>query len=234
MRWVTITLYCVVSIIVFCLSTYFTINILLKKQENIVCPDVRGKTVDEARRIVEQHGLSLSILRYERRNDVPYNYITVQKPDATMRIRKGRTVSVIVSEGPHLILVPAVTGLSVRQAQEILASKRLKVGRIVSIPHAKPDRVIAQFPKSGESILEDKAVTLFAGIAPKTYFLMPEINDTNMSDLLDEMSMKNIKYKTSYVTTNRSLTQKILSSIPPKTVFHADEEIVIQITMGGL
>ena len=234
MKWLNIAVYCIVAIVIFCLFTYFTINILLKHQENIVCPDLRGKTVDEARRIVENQGLSLAILRYERRNDIPFNHITVQKPDANMNIRKGRTVSVIVSEGPKIIPVPSLTGLSLRQAEDILAAKRLKVGKIIYVPHSKPGRVVAQFPKGGESILEEKSVTLFAGIQQKTYFLMPEINDKNMSDILEEMTMKNIKYKTSYIAMNRNLAQKILTSIPPKTIFEADEEILIQINMGGL
>jgi len=99
MKLIKIVFYVVAPILVFGLSTYLTISLLLKFQQTTVCPDVRGKTVEDARELVKKQGLAFVVLRYERRNDVPYNHITVQKPDANISTKKGRVVYVIVSEG---------------------------------------------------------------------------------------------------------------------------------------
>jgi beta-lactam-binding protein with PASTA domain len=84
MKLIKIATCILAPVIVFGLSTYFTISLLLKFQQTTVCPDIRGKTVEDAREIVRNKGLTLAVLRYERRNDVPYNHITVQKPDANI------------------------------------------------------------------------------------------------------------------------------------------------------
>ena len=81
MKLLKILFYVVAPVLVFGLSTYLTISLLLKFQQTTVCPDVRGKTVEDARELLRKKDLALVVLRYERRNDVPYNHITVQKPE---------------------------------------------------------------------------------------------------------------------------------------------------------
>ena len=89
MKLIKIAICILAPIFVFGLSTYFTISLLLKFQQTTICPDIRGKTVEDARDLVRNKGLNLVVLRYERRNDVPYNHITVQKPDANISTKKG-------------------------------------------------------------------------------------------------------------------------------------------------
>lgn len=230
MKWIKGSLYCVVPIIMFFLSAYFTINVLLKTQKTIVCPDVRGKNVEEAKDLVESRGLKFIILRYERRNDVAYNHITVQKPEANIPTRKGRVVNVIVSEGPELVKVPVLTGQSLQVAEEILKEKNIEIEKTIYVPHANAGKVVAQIPKGGENILEAKGVILFIGNDQKTYFLMPDITETNLAELSEEMDMKQLKYKTVYLKGELSITgSAIKTSIPPGTIFKGADEILINV-----
>lgn len=234
MKWIKVSLYFAVPIIMFILSAYLTIDILLKKQENTICPDVRGKNVEEAKRLIESKGLTLSVLRYERRNDVPYNHITVQKPEANIPIRKGRIVNVLVSEGPELVQVPVLTDQLLEQAEEILNERHIEIEKTIHIPHAKTGRVIAQIPKGGENILEGKKVVLFIGSEKKTYYLMPDINNANVLQLIEEMDTKKIKYKTTIEKSGHITPgSKIKTSIPSKTIFNGEDEISININLGG-
>jgi serine/threonine-protein kinase len=232
MNWFKAFLYIVIFIFVFSFSAYLTINILLKRQINVICPDIRGKIVDDAKRLVENKGLSLSISRYERRNDVPYNHITVQRPEANISTRLGRTVMVIVSEGPELIPLPILEGKSLADAEGILKENNIEIEKTIYVPHPKAGKVVAQIPKG--DVIKGKGITLFVGVEEDQYFLMPDYKDMTPRDLAEEMAGKNIKHKVSYALEEQNSTKMtITTSVPPKMIFKNDGEIEIKVLSGG-
>jgi beta-lactam-binding protein with PASTA domain len=235
MTWKKGLFYSLLPFFVFFVSIYITIDILLKSGNNVVCPDVRGKTVEDAREMAQKKGLPLVVLRYENRSDVPYNHITVQKPEANISIRSGRIIHVIVSEGPKLTEVPNLTGRSLQEAEETLREKNLEVGKIIQIPHTREGKVIAQLPKGGEKTLERKEVILFVGLDKGKYFFLPDVKDLSLWDIQDEMDSKRIKYKiTSPPKIDKAAKEGSLRlSLPPHTIFKADDEVLIYINNGG-
>jgi beta-lactam-binding protein with PASTA domain len=235
MTWKKGLFYSLLPFFVFFVSIYITIDILLKSGNNVVCPDVRGKTVEDAREMAQKKGLPLVVLRYENRSDVPYNHITVQKPEANISIRSGRIIHVIVSEGPKLTEVPNLTGRSLQEAEETLREKNLEVGKIIQIPHTREGKVIAQLPKGGEKTLERKEVILFVGLDKGKYFFLPDVKDLSLWDIQDEMDSKRIKYKiTSPPKIDKAAKDGTLRlSLPPHTIFKADDEVLIYINSGG-
>jgi len=235
MTWKKGLFYSLLPFFVFFVSIYITIDILLKSGNNVVCPDVRGKTVEDAREMAQKKGLPLVVLRYENRSDVPYNHITVQKPEANISIRSGRIIHVIVSEGPKLTEVPNLTGRSLQEAEETLREKNLEVGKIIQIPHTREGKVIAQLPKGGEKTLERKEVILFVGLDKGKYFFLTDVKDLSLWDIQDEMDSKRIKYKiTSPPKIDKAAKDDVLRlSLPPRTIFKADDEVLIYINSGG-
>jgi len=230
MKAIKILFYILAPIAVFGLSTYLTISLVLKFQKTTICPDVRGKTVERAREIVKEQGLSLVVMRYERRNDVPYNHITVQKPEANISTKKGRVVYVVVSEGPELMKIPMLAGLDPEQARQVLEERRLVVERTVIVPHAKAGRVIAQSPAAGSEILEFGKVVLFVGTPVRTYFLMADTKNASYNELADEMDSKGIRYRINYARgTHVSPRDYVDYSIPAGMIFSSNEEITVTI-----
>ncbi len=234
MKWIKNSLYFLIPVSVFVLSVYLTIDIVLKRQETTVCPDVRGKKVEEAKEIAGNKGLSLAILRYERRNDVPYNHITVQKPDANIAIRKGRVLYVIVSEGPQLVEIPALTGQTLERAAEMLGEKLITIKKTIYVPHEKTGRVIAQAPRGGTTILEQGGVILIVGSEQKPYYILPVMKNINIDGLLEEMETKKIKYKMEYGRSEHGAVKTdVRTTMPPRTIFNKDNELIININPGG-
>lgn len=230
MKLLKILLYVVAPVLVFGLSTYLTISLLLKFQQTTICPDVRGKTVEDARELLRNKGLSLVVLRYERRNDVPYNHITVQKPDANISTKKGRVVHVIVSEGPELMKTPGFVGLALDETQAVFSDRHLVLEKTVLVPHARAGKVVAQMPAEGTDILEYGKVTLFVGTAPRSYYLMADTRNINYNELADELEAKGIRYRINYARAGETPARGgIEYSILPRTIFSSTEEIVINI-----
>jgi serine/threonine-protein kinase len=235
MTWKKGLFYFLLPFFVFFVSVYVTIDILLKTGTNVLCPDVRGKTVDEARELAKKKELPLVVLRYENRSDVPYNHITVQKPEANIPIRKGRVIHVIVSEGPKLIEVPNLTGRSLQEAEETLRERNLEIGKIILIPNIREGKVITQVPKGGEKILERKEVNLFVGHDKGKYFLLPDTKDLSLWDIQEEMDAKRIKYKVTAPPKNDKISKEtvIRLSLPPRTIFKSGDEVLIYTNSGG-
>ena len=235
MTWKKGLFFFFLPLFVFFVSVYLTIDILLRAGDNVVCPDIRGKTVEDAREMAKKNGLPLVVLRYENRSDVPYNHITVQKPEANIPIRKGRIIHVIVSEGPKLTDVPNLTGRSLQEAEETLREKNLEIGKIIQIPHEREGRIIAHVPKGGERTLEGKEVTLFVGMDKNKYFFLPDVKDLSLWDIQDEMDVKRIKYKITTPPKNEKPAKDgtLRLSLPPRTIFRSDDEILIYINSGG-
>ncbi len=230
MKTLKILLFIVTPFLVFIFSTYLTISVLLKTQQTTICPDIRGKTVEEAKEMVRKSGLSFSILRYERRNDIPYNHVTVQKPDANINTRKGRVVYAIVSEGPEMIKTPGFIGLTLEGAQEALSEKKLTLDRIISVPHSKTGKVIAQIPAEGTEILQLSAITLIVGSEQKSYFLAPDNTGADMNEVIEELEAKQIRYKMVYVRGDQfSRHSGFDLSVAPRTIFNSSDELKVSV-----
>lgn len=234
MRWLKGCAYVVSPLFFFLLVFYMTVNVLLKRVEEVVCPDVKGKAVEEAKYLVESKGLAFEVLRHEKRRDIPRNYITLQKPEANIPTRKGRVVMVVVSEGPPLVEVPILIGTPLEQAEEMLKVKGLGIEKVISVPGFKARNVVAQIPKGGEDVLEGGSVVLFANSGRSEYFLMPDVSDVSITDFSEEMESRNIRYRITRTRWGRFVPGAAMkTSVPPRTVFKASEEIEIKVNPGG-
>ncbi len=235
MKWHRVVLYSGIMVLVFSLSSYLTISFLLKTGETVICPDIRGKNLDDAKQLVDSRGLSLAVMKYEKRNDVPYNHITVQKPEANISTRKGRTVLVIVSEGPELIQVPVFIGQLIENVELKLKEMHIEIEKLVYVPGLKKGKVVAQIPKGGEEILEGKGITLFVDSGQKSFYVMPDMKAMDPSELSAEMDKKKIKHRVFHARGESTSPSKltIQTSVPPKTIFKGDDEIEIKMMTGG-
>ena len=196
-------LYLFTPIAVFLLSSYMTVNILLKTGATVICPDLRGQKVEDAKRVAEARGLSLSVLRYEPRNDIPYGYITVQKPEANITVRTGRVVMVLVSEGPELVELPSFVHEKLEEAEANLRAKQMEIEKTIFVPHKNAGQVVAQIPAQGTKLLQGSGVTLFVGQGKKRYYLMPDVKNADINTLQEKWTAR--RSSTAFSTGGKSL-----------------------------
>jgi serine/threonine-protein kinase len=234
MKWTRPILYLIAPFFFFGFSAYVTLAILLKIEQTVVCPDVRGKDVEEAKRFLQQRGISLKVVRYERRNDVPYNVITVQKPDANVPMRKSRVVGVLVSEGPELVRLPNVVGQAADDVQETFDALNIRVGKILTVPHRNAGTVLAQVPVGGVDMATNQKVTLVVGAPAKGYFIMPELRGSYPAAAGADMELKRIRHRMQYSRREYAFPGQIVATTPPaRTVFSGDDEVLILVSPDG-
>jgi len=233
MSWLKILFYCCIFVVVFAVSGYYAMRILLREQGTITCPDLVGKEVSDAKRLAQGKDLFVVVSKYEKRKDVPYNYIISQRPEPNMPVRKGRTLSVIVSEGPLLVNIPVVTDHTLTYAEETLKERFIPVKQVINVPNGSVGTIVAQAPKSGQNIVDEEGVTLFLGSKQRKFFLMPNLIGKSVVEIVSELETKQIKYNVTYVDKpGRPLKTILETSIPSRTLFGEDETLEI-IAVGG-
>jgi eukaryotic-like serine/threonine-protein kinase len=233
MSWVKALLYCCTFIAVFTLSSYFAMRILIREEGTITCPDIVGKELSDAKRLAEGKDLSVVVSRYEKRKDIAYNYVISQRPEADMAVRKGRVLSVVVSEGPPLVDIPLVTNHTLTYAEATLKERYIPVKQVINVPNQNIGTIVAQSPKSGQNIVEEEGVTLILGSRQKRFFIMPDLIGKSVTEIINELETKQIKYNVTYVDKpGRPIKTILETSIPPKMLFGEDDTLEIK-AVGG-
>ncbi|WP_235510769.1 protein kinase domain-containing protein [Curtobacterium sp. Leaf261] len=78
---------------------------------NVRIPAVTGKSVSEARQLLEARGLHTDRATSSRHDaDIDEGEVSATRPSATATVRKGTSVRLVVSSGPRLISLPAIVG----------------------------------------------------------------------------------------------------------------------------
>jgi len=147
-------------------------------------PDVTGKTVREAQKILEHGDLAFYVARSEFDTKVPKDQIISQDPEAGMRVKRGRPVQVVVSNGPEMTEVPDLRGLDLREAILQLENSRLKAGNVQYTTHpvAKKNVVIDQTPLAGKEEQYGTLVDLSVSLGPPPEITMPRLAGIDLTE----------------------------------------------------
>lgn len=158
------------------LNLYGTV-IGLGGKGSISVPDLTGKTSQEAQNTLERNSLVFSLERSEYNATVPKDTVISQSPAAGMRVKKGRTVQVVLSNGAKSVTVPDLKGLDVRDATLQLENLQLTLGKtdFATHPVAKKNVVIDQDPPAGKDVPAGSAVDLTVSIGPPPALSMPNV-----------------------------------------------------------
>lgn len=125
--------------------------------------DLQGKTLDEARRILE--GMGLKIKEDDQKqpsNDVPADRIVKVHPSPGQKVKAGTTITLTLSSGADNVTVPSVEGMTQDQARRALDSAGLVVGNVETVNEpADQNKVVRSHPATNESVPRNTQVTLY-------------------------------------------------------------------------
>jgi len=132
--------------------------------EQIKVPDVIGKTLAQAKATLEAVGLVVTTT--ESFNDtVPKGSVISQKPDPNVVYETGSTVTLDISKGPEIIIVPEVRTKTEADARAAIIAAGL-VPKVVYVDAPEDGFVINQFPIAGASAKRGDQVELEVGKMP--------------------------------------------------------------------
>lgn len=103
---------------------YLTVS---KGVETATMPDLRGRTVREARLLLLRSNMQLGNITYTFNDSIQAETIMQQSIAAGTRVTSQMQPSVIVSQGPVTVLVPDIIGTTLQQAKQQIELAGLKV-----------------------------------------------------------------------------------------------------------
>ena len=123
--------------------------------------DVSGMDADKAKEALEAQGLVVSI-EYEKDSSVPENKVISQSTDAGSSVKRGDSVTLVISSGKDLVNVANVIGKTKDEAKRTLKDLGFKV-TILENYDAKvaSGKVISQTPEGGTSQLPGSEIVIY-------------------------------------------------------------------------
>ena len=128
-------------------------------------PDVTGLPVDEARETLDAVGVNGVVGGDGAFSDtVPEGYVVEVSLPAGATIRPGDTLTLIVSRGPELVMIPDLVGETIADAKEVLEGLDFEVEVRSEFPESDWDRSFARVtslsPSSGQEVAKGTLVII--------------------------------------------------------------------------
>jgi beta-lactam-binding protein with PASTA domain/predicted Ser/Thr protein kinase len=137
-------------------------GLLLFAGKKVTVPGVVGADQAEAQQALRRKGFSTDATR--KTADKPRGQVIGQDPAAGTRARKGSTVSLVVSDGPAQVSIPAVNGEGRRAVRRTLRRLGLRVTEREQPSDELPENhVIETVPGNGEQV--DKGTTVLLRVS---------------------------------------------------------------------
>ncbi|WP_082096841.1 Stk1 family PASTA domain-containing Ser/Thr kinase [Demequina gelatinilytica] len=141
-------------------------------------PDLTGKTISEARKILGDLNL-VADESTEETTDKAEGTVLRQDPGASV-VERGSTVSLVVAEAPSTVAVPDVVGKSEAAGRSDIENADLVVGDVTvdTVPDASFDGIIKSTnPNGGTQVAPGTVVNIVVG-CPVTTVSVPDPNFT--------------------------------------------------------
>jgi len=173
-------LFACLAVALFGVSSYVWFTFFIRGK-SVSTPNLIGKSVDEAKAICSDLGITLQVDTEHRRNSdkVAAGNIVWQNraPGATNLVKRGTTISVELSTGPLVLRVPDFSGERAGTAVLRLGQQNLKPGSMSYVGDGEQG-ILAADPPKGTVVAAQTPVSLLVGVAPPPLtFIMPDLID---------------------------------------------------------
>jgi serine/threonine-protein kinase len=139
---------------------------LIDLNETVKAPLLIGKSIHDATKLLETHGLSLEVEGENYDPEVPPDHIVSQNIREGENIQKGTSVRVVISSENSQFEIPYLEGMDINDVRLTLTRAGIEIEK-VSLVHSDSvdkNRVIAQRPLPGDS--GEKTVNLVVSLGP--------------------------------------------------------------------
>jgi beta-lactam-binding protein with PASTA domain len=134
----------------------------------VAVPNVVGLTQAVATTTITEAKLKLGNVTQQNSNTVATGNVISQGPASGSSVAEGSAVTLVISSGPPMVMVPNVIGLTQAAATTAITEAKLTVGNLTQQDSnmVATGNVISQGPASGSSAAEGSAVTLVISSGP--------------------------------------------------------------------
>jgi beta-lactam-binding protein with PASTA domain len=139
---------------------------VLSFSRTVPVPDLYGKSLVEANKILTDKGLYLKIEGEDYDSSVPSGNIIKQDVPGGNTVKERRGIKVVISKGPKVKSIPLLVNETMADAESLLIKNGLKIGKIIMVhsDQVDKDKVIAHKPGPDEPVSDN--ITLLVSLGP--------------------------------------------------------------------
>jgi eukaryotic-like serine/threonine-protein kinase len=155
--------------IIILFSSLIWLHIFTHHGQALTVPDLTGLTQEEVKIVTESKKLRFIVTDSIFYRELPKGTVVKQNPEPGFRVKEYRTIYLTLNAmNPEKIMMPAVSGVSLRQARAILETYGLNLGKISYRPDIAVNNVLQQLfngiaIEPGEMIVKGSSVDLVLG-----------------------------------------------------------------------
>jgi serine/threonine-protein kinase len=167
-------------------------------EQLVEIPNLRGRSLRDAKFVLEQRGLKLGETVRKNTNEFPEDFVISQIIQPGSKVKKNSAMDLILSDGPVIgdLKVPNVAGKNLEEAKKIITDSKLKLGKITYQVNnvLTAGQIIDQYPKPDKSANENTTVDLF--VAKKKVIIHQETEEgINVNEGQTENDKETLKPK---------------------------------------
>ena len=217
-------------------SAYLTLTYLIKSEDSVIVPDLKGRDVVYALEILTDLGLNIKVKGSEYSNDIAKNHVIVQEPGPGKEIKAGRDVRILLSKGTRTIFMPDLTGLSLRRARLAIQENGLCGGQ-VSYTHPQTsfarDDIISQTPDPGQWVHRGSCVDLLVSLGPlRGAYKMDNLGGLSLDEAVNLIEKSNLVVGNIKYAFNSSKPEHTIIDHDPKYGYRVTEKDSVDLVVN--
>ena len=225
----------IVAIITIVVGTFFIYNYVIGSN-SVSAPDVRNKTLEEAKVTIVKAGLEVGDVTEVASDDVKEKTVIDSDPKAGKKVKKGSKVDLRVSSGKKTVDMPNFVGLdeeTVKKNASKLGFKNITVEKVESNSY-DTGKVVSQNIRAGMEIIPKEKELIIQVSTGKKKVTMPNLvgeDSTTVESTVASYGFKNVTYREEYSDkeTGTVISQSIRTG---SNIVPSDESLEIVISKG--
>ena len=225
----------IVAIITIVVGTFFIYNYVIGSN-SVSAPDVRNKTLEEAKVVIVKAGLEVGDVTEVANDDVKEKTVIDSDPKAGKKVKKGSKVDLRVSSGKKTVDMPNFVGMdeeTVKKNASKLGFKNITVEKVESNSY-DTGKVISQNIRAGMEIIPKEKELIIQVSTGKKKVTMPNLvgeDSTTVESTVASYGFKNVTYREEYSDKEEGIV--ISQSIKTgSNIVPSDESLEIVISKG--
>ena len=231
-KHIFLALLAIVTIVV---GTFFIYNYVIGSN-SVSAPDVRNKTLEEAKVTIVKAGLEVGDVTEVASDDVKEKTVIDSDPKAGKKVKKGSKVDLRVSSGKKTVDMPNFVGMdeeTVKKNASKLGFKNITVEKVESNSY-DTGKVVSQNIRAGMEIVPKEKELIIQVSTGKKKVTMPNLvgeDSTTVESTIASYGFKNVTYREEYSDkeTGTVISQSIRTG---SNIVPSDESLEIVISKG--
>ncbi len=225
----------IVAIVTIVVGTFFIYNYVIGSN-SVSAPDVRNKTLEEAKVTIVKAGLEVGDITEVASDDVKEKTVIDSDPKAGKKVKKGSKVDLRVSSGKKTVDMPNFVGMdeeTVKKNASKLGFKNITVEKVESNSY-DTGKVVSQNIRAGMEIVPKEKELIIQVSTGKKKVTMPNLvgeDSTTVESTVASYGFKNVTYREEYSDkeTGTVISQSIRTG---SNIVPSDESLEIVISKG--